>query len=396
MNMQKKTKYVAVIVFCVLIVPTFDYANNVHKIVLSSSLSNTEKKGTQATANGSMVQPADSGRAHVSRVVLPSIGTMSLPTTPGALSARDGFTTNKTLLLLKGLLTMPPPLLGENASLMMGQASLATGGNRFASRPTINGLADATSLPTGAATDVENKAALTQKEQDEAYQKLFPAENNEQKYVSDLYEKTNRQVFEFNESTDAYILKPVSQFYNKLVPKPLNKGIHNFFSNLYTVPTIANDVLQLHFTQTLNDLWRLGINSTLGFIGLFDVAKQMKLGPYTNDFGLTLARWGWEQSAYLVLPFWGPNTLRDSIDLPVDFFVLSVFPYIHPPSVRYGLYALGVVDRRAQLLKVQDLIEEASLDKYVFVRSAYMQRRAYQIEQNRKLGYFRRHETRSC
>lgn len=204
----------------------------------------------------------------------------------------------------------------------------------------------------------------------------------------DPLEGFNRAMFTLNDKIDIFILKPVATVYNKIMPRPLNKGIHNAFFNINTIPTVADDLLQANFYQATNDIWRIGINTTIGIGGLFDIAERMKLKPYSNDFGLTLARWGYTDSNYLVLPFFGPNTIRDAIGLPVDYFGFSVYPYITPPSLRYEIYGLGVIDRRAQLLKFQEVMEEASYDKYVFIRSAYMQRRAYQIEENNHRSYY--------
>lgn len=202
----------------------------------------------------------------------------------------------------------------------------------------------------------------------------------------DRFEKVNRAVFKFNDVLDTMFLRPVATLYNKIMPRPLNRGIHNFFNNIYTVPTIANDLLQLNIYQAMNDTWRLGINTTIGIGGLFDVASCMGLEPYTNDFGLTLATWGWCNSEYVVIPFWGPNTFRDGLGMPVDYYAFSVWPRIHPPRKRYELYALSVIDARAQLLSMQSLLDEVAYDKYIFVRNAYMQRRAFQIEENKRRG----------
>lgn len=202
----------------------------------------------------------------------------------------------------------------------------------------------------------------------------------------DPYENFNRGVFAFNDKLDTYFLKPIAAVYNTIIPKPLNMGIHNVFNNLNNLYNIPNDLLQFNFYQMTSDIWRLGINTTLGIGGLFDVASRIGLKPYQNDFGLTLAKWGWHNSNYLVLPFYGPNTVRDGLSMPVDYYAFSIYPYIDPRSVRYSAYALGVVDRRAQLLKVQSIMEEAAIDRYVFIRNAYMQRRAYQIEQNKHLS----------
>lgn len=205
--------------------------------------------------------------------------------------------------------------------------------------------------------------------------------------TADPYEKFNRTMFNFNESIDKGILKPVAKFYNLIMPRPLNEGVHNFFVNLDTVPTIVNDILQFNFHQMANDMWRFGINSTIGIGGLFDIATRIKLNSYRNDFGLTLARWGYQNSTYVVWPFWGPRTIRDTVSLPVDYFLFSLYPYIDPESVRYGIYALSIVDWRAQLLKHDDLMEAAAIDKYIFVRNAYMQFRKQEIESVKHRSY---------
>lgn len=206
--------------------------------------------------------------------------------------------------------------------------------------------------------------------------------------VQDPYEGFNRAMFTFNDKVDIFLLKPIATVYDTLMPRPLNQGVHNFFSNLAVLPTLANDLLQVNFYQAANDFWRFAINSTVGIGGLFDIASRIGLKNYTNDFGLTLTNWGWRKSNYLVLPFLGPNTIRDGGAIFVDYYGFSVYPRIHPQSLRYGIYGLGVIDRRAQLLKFQSIMEEAALDKYIFVRNAYMQRRAFQIEQNAHLSYW--------
>src|SRR3990167_93226 len=208
--------------------------------------------------------------------------------------------------------------------------------------------------------------------------------------ISDPFETYNRHTFAFNDALDRNILQPVARFYNKIMPKPLNQGVHNFFLNLNTVSTIVDDFLQFNFYQMTNDGWRLVINSTIGIGGLFDVATRMNLKYYENDFGMTLATWGWRKSNYLVLPFYGSYTVRDGFSLPFDFFLFSAYQFIEPPKLRYGLYAVSIVDWRAQTMKYNELFDVAAIDKYVFVRNAYMQRRAYQLDQNRHLGVYDR------
>ena len=204
----------------------------------------------------------------------------------------------------------------------------------------------------------------------------------------DPYEKMNRAFFTFNDKLDTYLFKPIAQFYNTIMPKPLNAGIHNAFNNLGETSTIANDVLQGHFRQMANDSWRLLINTTVGVGGLFDVASRMNLPYYSNDFGLTLAAWGYKSSNYLVIPFLGPATIRDGLGWPIDYYAFTVYPYIQPDSTQNYIYALNMLDRRAQLLKIQSVMDEVALDKYVFVRDAYFQRRDYQISQNQQLIYY--------
>lgn len=208
--------------------------------------------------------------------------------------------------------------------------------------------------------------------------------------ICDPFECINRRIFTVNDKVDCYIAKPVATLYNKIMPVPLNLGIHNFFNNLATIPTLANDLLQLHIGQAVSDLGRLIINSTVGILGLFDVGERVGLPFYSNDFGLTLARWGWRNSTYIVFPFWGPSTIRDMVRRPVDYFCFSVYPAIHPLTARYTLYGLSVIDTRAQLLKMQCVLDEAALDQYVFFRSAYMQNRCFQIEENLALGFTQR------
>ena len=202
----------------------------------------------------------------------------------------------------------------------------------------------------------------------------------------DPYEPFNRVVYHFNDFLDKLILKPVATLYTKIVPKPLAKGISNVFANIDTVPTVANDVLQANFYQATSDFWRLAINSSVGILGFFDVAKDIGLEPNKEDFGLTLARWGYTNSNYLVLPFFGPSTLRDGLGIPVDYYGFSIYPYITPIKDRYIIYGVGVVARRADLLRFQNVFDQASLDKYVFMRDAYMQRRNYLIQRNKELG----------
>jgi phospholipid-binding lipoprotein MlaA len=204
--------------------------------------------------------------------------------------------------------------------------------------------------------------------------------------LQDPYEKVNRKIFDFNDNLDTYFLLRISKCYNKVMPKPLNKGIYNFFRNLNSFPTISNDLLQGNFYQATADSWRFFINSTVGAAGLFDIARNIGLEPNTEDFGLTLARWGYTNSNYLVLPFFGSSTVRDAIGLPGDYYFFSPYSYGIDSRTRYTLYALNIISKRAQLLQYQNLYNQIALDRYAFIRNAYLQQRTNEIERNQHLS----------
>jgi phospholipid-binding lipoprotein MlaA len=211
------------------------------------------------------------------------------------------------------------------------------------------------------------------------------AEGDTHTVIHDPYESFNRVIFNMNEFIDRAALKPLATLYKNIMPKPLSKGVSNFFANFYTIPTVMNDLLQGNFYQTTSDAWRFTINSTIGVLGFFDVASSMGLEPNTEDFGLTLAQWGYKNSNYLVLPIFGPSTVRDGVfGLPIYSF-MTPYAYI-PMDVSYSIYALDITSRRAEMLNYQGVLDQVMLDKYSFLRDAYLQRRAYQIQRNTELG----------
>ena len=143
------------------------------------------------------------------------------------------------------------------------------------------------------------------------------------------------------------------------------------------VTTMSNDLLQFkvrHFTQ---DLARFLINSTVGILGLFDVASELGLERHREDFGQTLYTWGYKKSAYLVLPILGPSTVRDTAGLTVDYFALSLWPWIESKEARYSLLGLNLIDARAKLLNKETVLDTIALDEYTFLRDAYFQHRKY-------------------
>lgn len=196
----------------------------------------------------------------------------------------------------------------------------------------------------------------------------------------DPYERWNRAVYRFNDTVDRAVLKPVAQGYEKVVPQPIDDGITNFFSNLDDVVVTFNALLQGKFHQAASDFSRLVWNSTVGIGGLFDVASALGLPKHNEDFGQTLGAWGVGSGAYVVLPFLGPSTLRDTAALPVDWASEPLYHYYEQDKNGYWqLKGLYYVDTRAGLLRASRILEQAALDEYVFVREAYLQRRQSQV-----------------
>lgn len=200
-----------------------------------------------------------------------------------------------------------------------------------------------------------------------------------EKETIDPYEPVNRAVFKFNQKADKYLIKPVATAYSKTLPDTVQNRVSNFFDNLRDITTSANDLLQGKFGQFASDASRFVINSTVGILGTFDPATHLGLEKHKEDFGQTLAVWGYENSAYLVLPILGPSTVRDTAGLAVDFNVLSIWPLIDSDKTKYALVGLDLIDIRAQLLKNENVIKSLAVDEYVFMRDAYLQRRQYLI-----------------
>lgn len=197
----------------------------------------------------------------------------------------------------------------------------------------------------------------------------------------DPYEHFNRKVFAFNMALDKALFRPVAKTYDTIFPWPVKKGVHNFFNNVGDITSAANELLQLDVPQAIADLARVVINTIVGIGGLFDVATRLGVERDAEDFGLTLAHWGAKDSPYLVLPFLGPATIRDAVALPVNYFLLSPWGYVKSPEIRYISAGLYFVQRRSELL-IGDKVLEQSFDPYLFVRDAYLQRRAYLIDEN--------------
>jgi phospholipid-binding lipoprotein MlaA len=196
----------------------------------------------------------------------------------------------------------------------------------------------------------------------------------------DPYEHVNRKIFAFNMAVDRAFLRPIAKTYDVVFPWQVKKGVYNFFHNVGDVTSAANEILQLDFRQAIADLARVVINTTIGIGGLFDVATKLGIERDIEDFGMTLARWGSKNTPYIVLPFFGPSTIRDAVGLPINCFLLSPWGHINSPEWSYSYAGLYVVQRRATLLVGDKLIDQA-FDPYVFIRDAYLQRREFLIEE---------------
>lgn len=195
----------------------------------------------------------------------------------------------------------------------------------------------------------------------------------------DRFESFNRVMFDFNDGADRYVVKPVAEAYKFVTPKLVNEGISNFFSNLGDIETFANSLLQAKFHNAIVALNRVIYNTTFGLGGLFDVATSFGLKSNDEDFGQTLAYWGYENSTYLMLPFLGPSTFRDLTGRVVDmsYEPLQYIDEIHDDT-RWIALGIKVIDKRADLLGAEHLL--VGMDRYQFVRSAYFQNREFLIK----------------
>ncbi len=190
----------------------------------------------------------------------------------------------------------------------------------------------------------------------------------------DPLEPFNRGVYRLNSAVDAAVLKPVASTYRDVTPVRVRQGVGNFFGNLQDAWSFVNNVLQFKGQAAIDSLRRVGVNTFLGWGGVFDVATEMDIEKHTKDFGHTLGYWGVGSGPYLVLPLLGSSTLRDAVALPVDWKGDLLVNVGHIPT-RNTARVLRLVDERSDLLKASTMLEEAALDPYTFVREAFLQRR---------------------
>ena len=200
----------------------------------------------------------------------------------------------------------------------------------------------------------------------------------------DPWEKTNRVFYNFDDGLDRVLLKPVSDFYVKVVPAPIRTGLTNGFDNLGYGNVILNDFLQAKWKQGLDDTGRMAVNSTIGIAGFFDVASRWGLPSHPNDFGITLGKWGAKPGPYIVLPLLGPTTMRD---VPGIFVANATNPvtWVNPPlAITAPLGVVQGINTRSRYESALRFRNAAAVDPYVFTRTGYLQYRDNLIHEGRK------------
>ena len=196
--------------------------------------------------------------------------------------------------------------------------------------------------------------------------------------VRDPWESMNRSIYNFNDVLDNVALKPAAKAYTAVLPTPVRAGIHNFLGNLGDVWSMANSALQLKGQATVDTFMRITVNTFLGLGGVLDVATEMRLEKRKEDFGQTLGYWGVKPGPYVMLPIFGPSTLRDTLSLPLDMRA-NLVQQFNDTATRNVLSVAGALDVRADLLQTVDVIKAAALDPYTFVRDGYLQKRINDI-----------------
>jgi phospholipid-binding lipoprotein MlaA len=193
----------------------------------------------------------------------------------------------------------------------------------------------------------------------------------------DPFEPWNRAMYEVHEAVDGTVIKPIAQAYVAYMPELIRTGVSNFFGNIDDFFTGINNVLEGRGDQAGDDFGRVLLNTMFGF-GLFDQASMMGIPKDKKDFGITFGKWGFPQGPYLFVPLFGPTTVRDGTGVLVRYFTGPV-GYINEIPVRNTLYGIGYLDLRAQALSAESVLDTAALDKYRFLRNAYLRNRRFQV-----------------
>jgi phospholipid-binding lipoprotein MlaA len=188
----------------------------------------------------------------------------------------------------------------------------------------------------------------------------------------DPWEPVNRKIFAFNETVDRHLLRPVASGYHKVMPDPAERGVANFISNIYEFNFMLNALLQGRPSAAAQSVGRFMVNTTVGVLGLFDVATKMGIEAQRADFGQTLKVWGVGRGPYVMLPLFGPRTVRSATGYYFDIYT-SIPPLMWETKYTYLFWTVELISYRAGLLEYDDLITG---DRYVFMRSAYLQSRA--------------------
>lgn len=191
----------------------------------------------------------------------------------------------------------------------------------------------------------------------------------------DPFESYNRAMFAFNDKVDKYAIKPVAKGYKAVTPDVVDKGVTNFFSNIDDVIVLVNDLLQLKIKQAVSDTSRIIFNTFIGLGGLIDVSTEFGLVKHNEDFGQTLGYWGVGSGPFIVLPVLGPSDIRDVGGFTVDTVAFDPLQNIPKQSDRYNAIGLKYIDIRADLLKATNIIDETAIDRYSYIRDAYVARR---------------------
>lgn len=194
----------------------------------------------------------------------------------------------------------------------------------------------------------------------------------------DPWQGYNRAMFKFNTDFDNAFIKPAAKAYRYITPEPVDRSVTNFFNNVADATSAVNNLMQFKLMRAGSDVGRVAVNSTVGIGGLFDVASNLGLPSYKEDFGQTLGYWGIGAGPYFVMPILGASSVRDTVGFAGDV-VLDPFFSIDKGEIYWGFIALRIVDRRADLLAVGDILDDAAIDPYTFVRDAYLQRRRSQV-----------------
>jgi len=195
----------------------------------------------------------------------------------------------------------------------------------------------------------------------------------------DPLEPMNRAIFTVNDKIDTYAAQPLAKGYKAVTPEPARLAVTNFFANLADVGNFVNNVLQGKGVDATETMMRVAINSVLGIGGLIDVATAAGLDRHSQDFGLTLGTWGVPAGPYLVLPIYGPSSFRDGVGVAASIYLDPA--HYFDPAWRNTMFGVNVINTRSNLLGATDLLTQAALDKYAFVRDAYTQRRQYLLNQ---------------